>query len=131
MRSVIAVIVGALIYYISYHGSIGVLYDIIGLVFTDQASQKGFVRSPIFDDIAAFSGFILPTIVSATFLGLMLKEQHAKFCVIVCGLYSIALWAALAFFFGAGSEIWLSDLVAPLSALPIAWFVFSLVKRSA
>jgi len=131
MNTNISIVVAALIYYVSYHGSVGVLYDIISLAYQDEESLKAFVKSTSFDDIAAFSSFFVPAAIASFFLGLSIKDKPIYFGVVVCGCFSIILWASLAYFFGAGSGIRASDVVAPLLALPLSWLIIRQVRNYA
>ena len=131
MKTILSIVIGAFIFYVSYHGSIGVLYDVISLAFPNKEGQAIFVQSTSFDDIAAFSSFLLPAIITSIFLGLFHKTKPVYFGVALCGAFSVLLWGTLAYFFGFSSSLRVSDLLAPLSVLPVSWFILSLVQRHA
>ena len=121
---------GALLYYVSYHGSVGVIFDMSFLAFADETARKVFVQSATFDDIAAFTSFFIPTFLTASFLGFALKTKPVYISVALCCIYSFILWATLWHFFGNGS-VRLSDIAAPILAIPLSWVTFYVVSRHA
>ena len=131
MKTLLTIIIGALIYYISFHGAIGVYYDIITLYFSEEKDLNAFLRSTMFDDIAAFNGFVIPTILSSTFIGLFLKEKPPTFGVILCGIYSIILWAVVNDLVADEANVRVSDVVAPIISLSVAWLTITWVRKYA
>ncbi|TMN86354.1 hypothetical protein CWB72_19950 [Pseudoalteromonas phenolica] len=129
MKDLLSFLVGAFVYYVSFHGSIGVLYDAIEVLTSSQEARNAFIASENFDDIAAFSSFAIPSMITATFLALLNKSWPIWLGISVCSVYTVTLYFVLAGLFFDGVALRVSDYLGPLIVLPITWLCFKLVRK--
>ena len=130
MKNIISILMGAFIFYVSYHGSVGVTHDLITLFISNQAQQEIFVQSDVFNKIIPFISFLIPGAITALILSLWSRDWTSLFGATVCFCYGLFLLMIIHYHFSILNNLLVSDILAPLAVFPLSWLIFSKYRLS-
>ena len=127
MNAFATAIFSGFVFYLMFHGSVAVFYDLLGLLTTESQYQE-FLHSPAHAISTPFVSFVIPCCVTTILLAQSKSILRWQALTLVT-LYSLTLVLTLGINFGGFDQLAWFDIGGMLTGLFLAWATYPLIRN--